>query len=200
MIRNAISSTKNVAFGTRKLLSSGTGPLATIAMCRSFSSRWRGGSSSGQHEDEQRHEREVDEEHCLDQTDRQEEDRLEAALGLGLPGHALDVRRTGETVTDTGADRTAAERQAAADEGAGQLDRVVTDGHLSPWFPRRGGGAFATSGRGPGPAPPAQCARAGSLLSSFSASAPVAVVEVLSWASCPSVCSSCSSWPTAAIP
>src|SRR3954449_1109771 len=78
---------------------------------------------SRKYEDEQRHEREVDEEHRLDQTDRQEEDRLEAALRLGLAGDPLDVGRPGETVTDTGADRTTAECQSAADEGAGELDR-----------------------------------------------------------------------------
>ena len=51
----------------------------------------RSGSASAEDEDEQRHEGEVDEEHRLDQTDRQEEDRLQAALGLGLAGDALDV-------------------------------------------------------------------------------------------------------------
>ena len=71
-------------------------------------------------EDEQRHEGEVDEEHRLDQTDRQEEDRLQATLGLGLTGHALDVGRTGQTVTDAGADGAAGQGDATADEGAGE--------------------------------------------------------------------------------
>src|SRR3954452_16073363 len=101
----AASSTKNVAFGTRKLLSMGV--IATLAIWVPLlpSDGRDGGPRSGEHEDEQRHEREVDEEHRLDQTDRQEEDGLQATLRLRLTGHALDVRRTGQTVTDTGTDR-----------------------------------------------------------------------------------------------
>ena len=50
--------------------------------------------------------------------------RLQAALGLGLASDALDVRRTGEAVTDTGTDGATGEGDATADEGAGQLDGV----------------------------------------------------------------------------
>jgi hypothetical protein len=39
-------------------------------------------------------------------------------LCLGLPGDAGDQRVTGDTVTDTGADRAACHDQPAADEGA----------------------------------------------------------------------------------
>ena len=74
-------------------------------------------------EDEQRHEGQVDEEHRLDQTDRQEEDGLESTLGLGLTSYALDIGRTGQTVTDTGSDGATGEGDAATDEGTGQLDR-----------------------------------------------------------------------------
>src|SRR4051794_816072 len=119
MIANAASSTKKVPFGTRKLLDSGTAEVPICCM------------RSAQHEDEQRHERQVDEEHRLHQTDGQEEDRLQTALGLRLTGDALDVRRTGEAVTDTGADRAAGEGHATADEGAGQLYRT-TRCHVSP--------------------------------------------------------------------
>src|SRR4051812_18334195 len=78
--------------------------------------------SLAENEDEQRHEGQVDEVHTFDQCDRQEEDRLEPALGLRLARHALDVRRTGETVTHAGADSTTGEGQSAAHEGTRGLD------------------------------------------------------------------------------
>src|SRR6478735_12718195 len=84
---------------------------------------------SAENEDEQRHEGEVDEEHRLDQTDRQEEDGLQAALRLGLTGDTLDVGRTGQTVTDTGADRATGEGDATTDEGAGQGHGVISYCH-----------------------------------------------------------------------
>src|SRR4051794_37962662 len=87
------------------------------------------GPGSAEDEDEQRHEGEVDEEHRLDQTHRQEEDGLEAALRLGLAGDALDVGRAGKTVTDTGTDRTAGEGDAAADEGTGRGHGGVSNCH-----------------------------------------------------------------------
>src|SRR3954449_10865456 len=91
---------------------------------------------SRKYEDEQRHEREVDEEHRLDQTDRQEEDRLQATLRLRLPRHALDVGRTGQAGTDTGTDRAAGQVDATADERASSLDCLVAYCHISfsPWF------------------------------------------------------------------
>ena len=126
MIANASSSTKKVPLGTRKLLAIGiTAVLVKDAHLSVLSSGWRGSEVLGslaEDEDEQRHEGQVDEEHRLDQTDRQEEDRLQATLGLGLAGHALDVGRTGQAVTDAGADRATGEGQATADERAGRLD------------------------------------------------------------------------------
>src|SRR3954468_3695363 len=116
-IANASSSTRKVPLGTRKLLANGvTGVLARMLICQSC--RTAGGSegldSLAEDEDEQRHEGQVDEVHTFDQRDRQEEDRLEATLGLGLASHALDVGRAGQAVTDAGADRATAEGQAAA--------------------------------------------------------------------------------------
>src|SRR3954447_23254164 len=78
----------------------------------------------GENEDEQHREGEVDEVHRLDQADRQEEQGLQAALGLRLTGHARDERATGETVTDRRTDGAAAERETATDEATGQLDRL----------------------------------------------------------------------------
>src|SRR6478609_7171995 len=91
---------------------------------------------SAEDEDEQRHEREVDEEHRLDQADRQEEDGLQTTLRLGLASNTLDVGRTGQTVTDTGADRTTGEGDTAADERTGELDGLISYCHgiFSPWF------------------------------------------------------------------
>src|SRR3954463_5400916 len=89
MIANASSSTKNVPLGTRKLLASGTTWVTTVSIYFSIlclvripgprGSRAGCGSVSlaAEHEDEQRHEGQVDEEHRLDQTHGQEEDRLE---------------------------------------------------------------------------------------------------------------------------
>src|SRR5262245_7619334 len=124
MIAKAISSAKNVALGTRKL------PSAMIiwsGMARSSPAR--------ENEDEQRHEGEVDEVHRLDQADRQEEDREQPALGLRLARHTRDGRAAGETVADRRADRAAAEREATADERAGELDRLLRCvSHFSPQF------------------------------------------------------------------
>src|ERR1044071_10472486 len=101
MIPNAMSSTKNVPLGTRKLLSARfTRSVLPVIDWSPVCQRRRRRSGSGQHEDEQRHEGQVDEEHRLDQTDGQEEDRLKTTLGLGLTSNALDVGRTGQTVTD----------------------------------------------------------------------------------------------------
>ncbi len=58
-------------------------------------------------EDEQRHECEVDEEERLTPTDCQEEDRLQAALGLRLTRYPLDVRATSQAVTDRTTDGAA---------------------------------------------------------------------------------------------
>ena len=82
-------------------------------------------SALGEDEDEQRREGQVDEVHAFDQTDDQEHGRVEAALDLGLAGDAGDGLATGQAVTDGGADGPASERQAAADEGAGQLDGLL---------------------------------------------------------------------------
>src|SRR5689334_13236600 len=91
MIANASNSTRKVALGTRKLLANGvTAVLPTMLIC--LSCRTAGGSerldSLAEDEDEQRHEGQVDEVHTFDQRDRQEEDRLEATLSLGLPSDA----------------------------------------------------------------------------------------------------------------
>src|SRR5581483_12371062 len=91
-----ISSTMNVALGTRKLL------VASVVA---------GTKDSGllaEYEDEQGHEGQVDEVHGLDQTDGQEEDRHEAGLGLGLTGHTRDGLATRKTVTDGRTDGAAA--------------------------------------------------------------------------------------------
>src|ERR1043165_2723932 len=90
MIPNAMSSTKKGPLGTRKLLASGTIPAVTCTINPVLCLVWPGLSRacSAEDEDEQRHEGQVDEEHRLDQTDGQEEDRLETALGLGLTGDA----------------------------------------------------------------------------------------------------------------
>src|SRR6188768_1618289 len=121
MIANAISSTRNVALGTRKLFANGTTGLATLAITGSFASCGDvtygvRRTSRAEDEDEQRHERQVDEEHRLHQTDGQEEDGLQPTLGLGLACHTLDVGGAGQTVADTGADRTAGKGNATADE------------------------------------------------------------------------------------
>src|SRR5690349_15790634 len=122
MMPKAISSTMNVAFGTRKLLvfsaDCTSARLVSTAVTAMFVTRL-----SPEDEDEQRHEGQVDEEHRLDQTHGQEEDGLQAALGLGLASDALDVGRAGQTVTDARADGATREGDAAAHERAGQLDR-----------------------------------------------------------------------------
>jgi len=64
---------------------------------------WRT-SALGENEDEQHGEGEVDEVHRLDQADRQEEQRLQPALRLGLAGDTGDQLATGEAVGD-GLDR-----------------------------------------------------------------------------------------------
>src|SRR6188472_4312886 len=122
MIANAISSTRNVALGTRKLSAKGTTGLATLAITGSFAS---GGdvtcgvrcASLAEDEDEERHERKVDEEHRLHQTDGQEEDGLQSTLGLGLASHTLDVG-------------SAAQGDATADERASGLDGLIAYCHL----------------------------------------------------------------------
>src|SRR3954463_3440721 len=88
----------------------------------------------GENEDEQHCEGEVDEVHRLDQADRQEEQGLQAALRLRLTGDTGDELATGQTVTDRGADRAAAQGQTATDEAAGELDRLrgYVDCHFSP--------------------------------------------------------------------
>src|SRR4051812_18644825 len=86
-------------------------------------------SGLGLDEHEQRHEGEVDEEHGLAQTDRQEEDGLQAARGPGRAGDPLDVGRPGQTAPDPGADRAPGESDPTADEGAGRLDSCITYCH-----------------------------------------------------------------------
>ena len=61
------------------------------------------------HKHEQGHECEVDEVHRLAQADRGEEDREQAGLRFRLPGDTVDGGAARETVTDRGADGTAAE-------------------------------------------------------------------------------------------
>src|SRR3954464_13674354 len=111
MMPKATSSTMNVALGTSKLLVFSAADtsvrVVSTALTAMLVTRL-----SPEHEDEQRHERQVDEEHRLDQTHGQEEDGLKASLGLGLAGDALDVGRAGETVTDARADGTAREGDA----------------------------------------------------------------------------------------
>src|SRR5438874_5494031 len=75
-------------------------------------------------EDEQHREREVDEVHRLDEANGQEEQGLQPALRLGLTGHALDQRATGQAVTDRGADRATAERDTTADETTHQFEAL----------------------------------------------------------------------------
>src|SRR3954464_12706757 len=127
MIRKAISSAMNVASGTRKLLDATTWfPMAGDPYFRLLR----------EDEDEQHGEGEVDEVHRLNQADRQEEQGLQAALGLRLPGDAGDELATGQAVTARSADRAAAQGQAATDEAAGELDRLggYVDCHFSPLF------------------------------------------------------------------
>src|SRR3954447_14143459 len=117
-IAKASSSTRKVPLGTRKLLANGaTGVVARMLICQSC--RTAGGSaglgSLAEDEDEQRHEGQVDEVHTFDERDRQEEDRLQATLCLGLARHALDVGRAGQAVTDAGADGATGKGQTAAD-------------------------------------------------------------------------------------
>src|SRR4029078_829714 len=71
--------------------------------------------------------------------------RLEAALGLGLAGHALDVRRAGEAVTDTGTDGATRPGHTAADEGAGGRDGRVVYCHCVSLVPRRVSGAMGVT-------------------------------------------------------
>src|SRR6185437_5189268 len=82
------------------------------------------GERLGEHEDEQRHESEVDEVHRLDQTHRQKEDVEQPALRFRLARAPTDGGGTGKTVADRRADCPAAQRQAASDEGPGQLYRA----------------------------------------------------------------------------
>jgi hypothetical protein len=83
--------------------------------------------SLAQYEHEQGHEGQVDEVHRLTQTNREEEDRHEATLRLGLTSNTLEGRATGQAVADRRADGAAAEGDAAADERTGSLQRCVTD-------------------------------------------------------------------------
>src|SRR5690348_1195586 len=82
-------------------------------------------SLAAENEDEQGHECEVDEEHRLDQTHGQEEDGLQAALGLRLTSNALDVGRASKAVTDTGTDGATTEGETATDESTGERDGLV---------------------------------------------------------------------------
>ena len=84
----------------RRLLPPPTDGCASVHPCRRITPTRRG-------EDEQRHERQVDEVRGLHQTDGDEERSEQAALRLRLPGDAGDQCVTGDTVTDTGADGTA---------------------------------------------------------------------------------------------
>src|SRR5689334_12687427 len=113
MIRKAMSSAMKVALGTRKLLSASTVEGCAIDLELLL---------LGEHENEQHREGEVDEVHRLHQTDGEEEQRLQPALGLRLAGDARDQRATGQTVTDSRANRAATEGHAAADEGTGKRD------------------------------------------------------------------------------
>src|SRR5690242_4263632 len=147
-IANASRLTRKVPLGTRKLLVAigCTAVMLWMLICQSC--LLAGGSNAlgslTEDEDEERHEGQVDEVHTFDQRDRQEEDRLQAALGFGLTSHALDVRRAGQAVTHAGADSTTGEGQAAADEGARGLDGRVEGGvccHCFSLVPRRFSGA-----------------------------------------------------------
>src|ERR1700722_10089243 len=106
--RNATNSTMKVALGTRKLEEASTMS-----------------SALGEDEHEQGGERQVDEVHAFDQTHDQEHGRVEPALHFRLPGDAGDGLASGQAVTDSGADGTAAEGEPAAREGAGQLDGLL---------------------------------------------------------------------------
>jgi hypothetical protein len=54
---------------------------------------------------------------------------LEATLSLGLACHTLDVGRTGQAVTDTGADGAAGQCDSATDECAGELNSAIAYCH-----------------------------------------------------------------------
>src|SRR5689334_18565445 len=140
MTRKMRETTKIVALGTRKF-------CVSAANVESMARR------SAQDEDEQCHERQVDEVHALHQTDDQEHGRVQSACGLGLTRDALDDRGAREAVADGRADGAAAEGEPAADHG--QTERDVSgdafgglgqNAHLSPRFLRAyvvgsGGGA-----------------------------------------------------------
>src|ERR1700730_11609007 len=70
-------------------------------------------------EDEQRHERQVDEVGRFNQTNSDEERREQPALRLRLPGNTRNQRVTGNTVTDTGSDCATTHDDSTADEGTG---------------------------------------------------------------------------------
>src|SRR5581483_11703208 len=114
MIRNAMNSATKVQLGSRKL------PEASTCLLMPEQSLL-----VGEDEYEEHREGEVDEVHRLDETDGEEEQGLETALGLRLPGDALDQRATGQAVTDGRADGATAEREATADETAGELDCLL---------------------------------------------------------------------------
>ena len=59
------------------------------------------------------------------ETHDDEHDREQPTLRLGLAGDAGDRLAAGQAVADRCADGAAAECEAAADHGAGQLDRLV---------------------------------------------------------------------------
>src|SRR5215210_5543417 len=113
----ATSSAMNVAFGTRKLLSSS---LAAAAMTKVDAGI---GLLLAENEDEVGHEPQVDEVHGLDEADRQEQDGEQLRPGLGLTGDAGDGLRAGQPVSDGRADGATAQGEATAYQCARGLDR-----------------------------------------------------------------------------
>src|SRR3954451_20559943 len=106
MIRNAKSSAKNDALGTRKL-------LARYVCCSMGLIRLL-----GEDENEIAHEREVDEVHGLDQTDRDVEQGRESACRFRLTRDTGDVLATGQTIPDGRADSATTQGEATADHCA----------------------------------------------------------------------------------
>src|ERR1019366_9037861 len=123
------SSTKNVAFGTRKMPAS----MLRAPRCQSLGSD---GLVLREHVDEHDHEQQVDEVHRFDQPDRQEEVGPRLALDLGLPGDRRDRGRSGKAVADGRTDGASAEGESATDKCARSADRGVNglSCHVVPSF------------------------------------------------------------------
>src|SRR5487761_1182505 len=114
--RKSTNSTTIVPFGMRKMLFE----LELLAAENSI-----GALLLVEHEDEHRHEDEVDEVHSLTETDHDEHDREEATLGLRLTSDPSDRLASCQAIANCRANGAAAERESAADHGAGELDALV---------------------------------------------------------------------------